>query len=217
MTLTVPDVGERLPTIVLVRGMALAVIFTWCRVTQSGHCRAKRPRSRPPSALDSPVAAAAVGTATSFRLMLVYLLVRPDRRDSGPADDRSDRREDGGGARRGERLGKLIGNFLGGFVAVAGYYLLQISPSLATLALITFIIGVGFAVQIAKGGVRGGNRLLAYNATIVILGLALLKDPAQFGNLGRAGRAVRNCLHIRGRHDGAALAAREDRAFAGQF
>ena len=79
---------------------------------------------------------------------------------------------------------KLLGNFLGGFVAVAAYYLLQVAPSLATLALITFIIGFGFAVQIAKGGVRGGNALLAYNATMVIFGLALLKGPANSGTWG---------------------------------
>src|SRR5204863_9420234 len=79
---------------------------------------------------------------------------------------------------------KLVGNFLGGFVAVAAYYLLRITPSLASLALITFLIGVGFAQQIVKGGVRGGNALLAYNATRVICGLAVLKGPANFGPWG---------------------------------
>ena len=79
---------------------------------------------------------------------------------------------------------KLIGNFLGGFVAVAAYYFLALAPSLVSLALITFIIGIGFAVQIAKGGVRGGNALLAYNATMVIFGLALLKGPSNSGTWG---------------------------------
>jgi hypothetical protein len=76
---------------------------------------------------------------------------------------------------------KLIGNFLGGFVAVAAYFVLSIAPSLATLALITFLIGIGFGLQIVKGGVRGGNALLAYNATMVIFGLALLKGPSNSG------------------------------------
>ena len=105
---------------------------------------------------------------------------------------------------------KLIGNFLGGFVAVAGYYLLQVAPSLMTLAIITFIIGFGFALQIVKGGVRGGNALLAYNATMVIFGLALLKGPANSGHLGSARRAVRNRQHIRSRHDGSPVAARSN-------
>src|SRR4030095_14803980 len=55
---------------------------------------------------------------------------------------------------------KLLGNFLGGFVAVAAFYTLAIAPTLATLALITFLIGMGFALQIAQGGVRGGNALI---------------------------------------------------------
>jgi len=43
---------------------------------------------------------------------------------------------------------------------------------------------VGFAREIAKGGVRGGNALIAYNATMVIFGLALLKGPANSGTWG---------------------------------
>ena len=35
-----------------------------------------------------------------------------------------------------------------------------------------------------KGGVRGGNALLAYNATMVIFGLALLKGPSNSGTWG---------------------------------
>ena len=61
---------------------------------------------------------------------------------------------------------------------------MAIAPSLASLALITFLIGFGFAVQIAKGGVRGGNALLAYNATMVIFGLALLKGSDNSGTWG---------------------------------
>jgi hypothetical protein len=79
---------------------------------------------------------------------------------------------------------KLAGNFLGGFIAVAGYYLLNIAPSLPTLALISFLMGVAFAVQIVKGGAWGGNALLAYNATMVIFGLAILKGPANSGTWG---------------------------------
>ena len=39
-------------------------------------------------------------------------------------------------------------------------------------------------MQIVKGGVRGGNALLAYNATMVILGLGILKGPANSGTWG---------------------------------
>jgi hypothetical protein len=80
--------------------------------------------------------------------------------------------------------GKLIGNFLGGFIAIAAYYLLASNPTLWTLSLITFLIGMGFGLEIVKGGVRGGNALLAYNATMVIFGLAILKGPANSGTWG---------------------------------
>ena len=50
--------------------------------------------------------------------------------------------------------------------------------------MIAFINGIGFCQQIVKGGVRGGNALLAYNAAMVILGLALLKGPSNSGTWG---------------------------------
>jgi hypothetical protein len=79
---------------------------------------------------------------------------------------------------------KLAGNFIGGIIAVIAFYVVNLAPSLATLALITFLIGVIFAQEIVKGGVRGGNALLSYNATIVILNLALLKGPSNSGTWG---------------------------------
>jgi hypothetical protein len=66
-------------------------------------------------------------------------------------------------------------------IAVAAFFLLQMVPTLLNLSLITFIIAFGFALQIAKGGERGGNALLAFNATMVIFGLAILKGPSNSG------------------------------------
>jgi hypothetical protein len=67
---------------------------------------------------------------------------------------------------------------------VLGYYLLNIVPSLPTLALISFLIGIAFGQQIVKGGAHGGNALLAYNATMIIFGLAILKGPDNSGTWG---------------------------------
>jgi hypothetical protein len=39
-------------------------------------------------------------------------------------------------------------------------------------------------LQIVKGGIRGGNALLGYNAAMIIFGLALLKGPASSGTWG---------------------------------
>ena len=79
---------------------------------------------------------------------------------------------------------KLAGNFIGGIIAIIAFYVVDLAPSLATLALVTFLIGAVFAQEIVKGGVRGGNALLSYNATIVILNLALLKGPSNSGTWG---------------------------------
>jgi hypothetical protein len=134
--------------------------------------------------LESPVTAAAIGTAIVLPLMLIYLLF--GLTDAIPVLLTTvllvAKMEEERGAASG--WAKLLGNFLGGFVAVAAFYTLQIAPTLLVLALITFIIGVGFANEIVKGGVRGGNALIAYNSTMVIFGLALLKGPANSGTWG---------------------------------
>lgn len=182
VTLTVPDIAERM-TRIFVRGMALSVLFTWIAFAIW-----PRPSPKPPdppaAALASPVAAAAIGTAIVLPLMLVYLLF--GLTDAIPVLLTTvlivaKMEEERGAASAWAKLG---GNFIGGFVAIAGYYLIQIAPTLATLTVVTFIIGFAFAAQIVKGGVRGGNALLAYNATMVILGLALLKGPANSGTWG---------------------------------
>ena len=167
----------------LVKAMALAVIFTWISFAIWPLPSPKSPD--PPAApLDLPLAAAALGTVIVLPLMLAYMLF--GLIDAIPVLLTTvllvAKMEEERGAASG--WAKLIGNFLGGFVAVAAFYLLALAPSLVSLALITFIIGVGFAVQIAKGGVRGGNALLAYNATMVIFGLALLKGPSNSGTWG---------------------------------
>jgi len=179
VTLTVSEYAGVLPGL-LVRAMALAVIFTWIAFAIWPLPSSKSPD--PPAApSESPIRSAALGTAIVLPLMLVYMLF--GLTDAIPvllttvllvAKMEEERSAASGWA-------KLIGNFLGGFVAVAAFYLLAVAPSLMSLTLITFIIGIVFALQIAKGGVRGGNALLAYNATMVIFGLALLKGPANSG------------------------------------
>ena len=182
VTLTVSQYAGILSGL-LVKAMALAVIFTWIAFAIWPLPSPKSP-DPPASAHKSPIAAAAIGTAIVLPVMLVYMLF--GLTDAIPvllttvllvAKMEEERGAAGGWA-------KLIGNFLGGFVAIAAYYVLAIAPSLATLALITFLIGIGFAQQIVKGGVRGGNALLGYNAAMVIFGLALLKGPANSGTWG---------------------------------
>ena len=182
VTLTLSQYAGILPGL-LVRAMCLAMIFTWLGYALFPLPSPKSP-DPPAHPLDDPVAAAALGTVIVVPLMLVYLLF--GLTDAIPVLLTTvllvAKMEEERGAASG--WAKLRGNFLGGFVAVAAFYVLQIAPSLASLTLIVFIIGLGFAIQIVKGGVRGGNALLAYNSTIIIFGLALLKGPANSGTWG---------------------------------
>ena len=179
VSLTQPELAPRVSEI-FVRAMALAVIFTWIahaiwpRVLQV-------PRTPPQGPVASPIVTAALGTMIVLPLMLVYLLF--GLTDALPVLLTTillvaKMEEERGAA---TAAGMLIGNFLGGLIAIAAYTLLQIAPSLATFALIVFLISFGFAVQIAKGGAAGGNALIAFNATMIILGLFILKGPANEG------------------------------------
>ena len=182
VTLTLSQYAGIFPGL-LVRAMALAVLVTWVAYAIWPLPSPKSPD--PPAApLTSPVAAAAIGTAIVLPLMLIYLLF--GLTDAIPVLLTTvllvaKMEEERGAA---SASAKLMGNFLGGFIAVAAYFALQIAPSLASLGLITFIIGFGFATQIVIGGPRGGNALLAYNATMVIFGLALLKGQDNSGTWG---------------------------------
>jgi hypothetical protein len=182
VTLTLAEYAGILPGL-LVRSMALAILFAWV-----GFAIWPRPSPKPPdpasAPLKNPWAPAAVGTLIILPLMLIYLLF--GLTDAIPVLLTTvllvAKMEEERGAASG--MAKLLGNFLGGFAAVAAYYLLQVAPTLPTLTLIVFLMGFGFGMEIVKGGARGGGALVAYNATMVIFGLALLKGPSNSGTWG---------------------------------
>lgn len=182
ITLTLSQYAGVFPSI-LVRSMALAMIFTWLAYAIWPLPSPKAPDPpAPPS--EAPVASAVAGALIVLPLMFTYLYY--GWTDAIPVLLTTTlivaKMEEERGA--ASAWAKLLGNFLGGFVAVAAYYLLAIAPSLASLTLITFIIGFCFARQVVKGGVKGGNALIAYNATMVIFGLALLKGAGNSGTWG---------------------------------
>mgnify|MGYP003578939308 CR=1 FL=1 len=182
ITLTVPQIAGIIPA-ALERAIALAVIVSWLMFAIWPR---PSPKTPPPPAMqpDRVVLAAALGAAIVLPLMLIFLLFGIT--DAIPvllttvlivSQMEQERASANASA-------KLTANFLGGFAAGAAYFALSIAPSLIALALISFLIGVGFALQIVKGGVRGGNALLGYNAAMIIFGLALLKGSENSGTWG---------------------------------
>ena len=179
LTLTHPDQGYRMAQ-VLSRAMGLAVVNTW--VMHAIWPRvAKIPQAPPQEAVGAPIATASVGTFIVLPVMLVYWLF--GLTDAMPVllqvvllvakmeEERS----------KATAAAKLISNFLGGFVGLAAYLMLGIAPTLVTFALITFILSVWFGFKISKGGTEGSNAELAFNATMIIFGLFILKGDANAG------------------------------------
>jgi hypothetical protein len=179
LTLTQPDLALRMCE-VLTRAMALAVINTW--VMHAIWPRiVKIPMGAPQDAVYAPAATAAIGTFIVLPVMLVYWLF--GLTDAIPVllqvvllvakmeEERS----------KATATAKLITNFLGGFVGLAAYLVLGIAPSLASFALIVFILSAWFGYQISKGGLAGSNAELGFNATMIIFGIFVLKGDANAG------------------------------------
>ena len=179
ITLTHPDQAPAMRRI-LSQAMIWAVIMAW--VMHAIWPRvAKIPQAPPQVAVGAPIATAAVGTLIVLPVMLVYWLF--GLTDAMPVliqvvllvakmeEERS----------RATAFAKLVSNFLGGFLGLGAYLVLGIAPTLVTFALIVFILSMWFGYQISKGGVRGSNAELAFNATMVIFGLFLLKGDTNAG------------------------------------
>ena len=182
ITLMIPMQGHRLAQI-FARGMMVAVFFTW-----AAHAIWPRPfAALPPgenAPADDPMRMALAGTLVIVPIMLVYQMF--GLTDAMPVLTTTTLIVAKMDQERGAITGimKLITNFLGGFIAVVAYYALNIAPSLATFALITFIVTFGFGHFISKGGPKAGAALLGFNATMIIFGLAILKGPANEGVWG---------------------------------
>jgi hypothetical protein len=163
--------------------MMVAVFITWVV-----HAIWPRPFAAMPPGEDAPsdhpLRMALAGTLVVLPIMLVYQLfgltdAMPVLTTTTLIVAKMDQEK---GATTG--IIKLITNFLGGIIAVVAYYALSIAPSLATFALITFIMTFGFGHVISKGGPKAGAALLGFNATMIIFGLAILKGPDNEGVWG---------------------------------
>lgn len=174
-----PPLAGLLP-VALVRAMAVAMLILWSTYALWSHI-APRPAAPVPTPIASPVTTALTGTAIVMPLMLVYLLF--GLTDALPVlvttvllvANLDPQR----GAMHG--LAMMLGNLIGGLIGVLAYMLLQIAPSLITLALITFIAAVAFGARIEKGGPAAAIGLITCNSTLIILSSAILSGPSNSG------------------------------------
>lgn len=179
ITLTQPDFAPRLRD-VLIRGMGLAVINCWIMHAIWPRVLAK-PTAPPQSAVDAPIATAAIGTLIVLPVLLVYWLF--GLTDAMPvllqvvllvAKMEQERSKE-------TAITKLLANFVGGFVGLAAFLLLGAAPSLATFFLITFLMSAYFGERISRGGRAGSNAELAFNAAMLIFGIYILKGDMNSG------------------------------------
>ena len=160
----------------LARAMAVAILILWCVYALWPEVV---PRPAPPAAapVASPVKTALVGTAVVMPVILVHLLF--GLTDALPVlvttvllvanfDPQQ-------GAMQG--LGMMLGNLFGGFIGLVAFLTLGMASSLITLALITFLIAIVFAIRIDKGGSGAAIALLTCNSSLIILSTAIA-DPS---------------------------------------
>jgi hypothetical protein len=160
--------------------MVVAVLILWCVHALWPQIA---PRSTPPASqsIDSPVKPALVGTAVVMPVMLAYLLLGlanalPVLVTTVLLVANFDPRQ---GAMQG--LAMMTGNLIGGLIGLAAFMLLAVMPSLITLAFITFLIAIAFAIRIEKGGPGAAIALMTCNATLIILSTAIANPSSSSG------------------------------------
>jgi hypothetical protein len=171
VTMIAPQQAGALPY-AFMRGMAVAVSSVWVvHLLWSRLPPPAPPASQPASEL--PIAKALTGVAIVLPLMLVYLMYGVT--DALPVLITTVVLVINFDPKRSAMQGMamMIGNFIGGLVALLSYALLQVAPSLAVLALITFLVALPFAVRIEKGGPGGSVGLVTFNQAIVLFSLSL--------------------------------------------
>jgi DUF2955 family protein/fusaric acid resistance family protein len=174
----IAPVGAEILPVALIRGIAMAVVLiavvyiAWPRVPRPKAAIATTPGDA------SPLAIALLSTAVVVPLMLFYLLF-------GLADalpvmvatvmlvanfdlQRS----------RMHALGMVAGNFAGGLLALLLHAVLMTTPSLPFLALLLFVVLLGFGQRIVAGGPAAAVALIACNTMLIILSSSLASDSA---------------------------------------
>jgi hypothetical protein len=176
VTIASPQQAGALP-FAFVRGMIVAVAIIWLS-------QLLWPKMRPPTqaattpVFESPVARALAGTAIVLPPMLVYLMF--GLTDALPVLITTVLLVLNFDRKRGviQGLAMMFGVFIGGLIALVGYALLQIAPSLVALALISFIIAMLFARRIERGGAGAAVAVVTLNQALVMFSLSLVPGPS---------------------------------------
>ena len=165
-----------LPT-AMVRGIALALLaigcvyLPWPQTLPRAAASAAVPTA-PPS-----IATALLSTAIVMPLMLVYLLF--GLADALPVIVTTVLLVATFDLQRGRlQAGAMIlGNFAGGILGLLMHSLLLTQPNLVFLALLLFVVLLGFGQRIAAGGPAAAVALITCNSMLIILSSAIAAGP----------------------------------------
>lgn len=162
----------------LIRSIALAlamiglVYLPWPRVP------VPTPKPAPAASAATPLMRALLSTAVVMPLMLIYLLFGlADVLPVLVATVLLVVNFDLQGSRM-QALGMIIGNFAGGLLGLLLHSLLLTTPSLPFLALLLFVVLLGFGQRIVAGGPMAGVALIACNGMLIIFSSAIASGPS---------------------------------------
>ena len=179
IALTYPAQAEIMPT-ALVRAVAVAMVVIWCVHALWPRLLPPGPKT-PPTPITSPIKTALLGTAVVMPVMLAYLML--GLTDALPVLVTTVLLVSNMELQRGTAngLAMMLGNLVGGLVGMAAYFVLQVAPSLITLALILFMMGLAFAIRLEKGAIEAETELVAFNTSMIIFSSAIQAGAAGSG------------------------------------
>ena len=163
--------------IALIRSIALALVMIWLVHLPWPRIPVPAPKPAAPASAATPLARALLSTAVVMPVMLVYLMfgladVLPVLVATVMLVVNFDLQ-----ASRAQALGMILGNFAGGLLGLLLHGLLLTTPSLPFLALLLFVVLLGFGQRIVAGGAMGGVALIACNGMLIIFSSAIASGP----------------------------------------
>jgi hypothetical protein len=165
---------------VLAAGLAIAIVDVWCMYAIWPTPMPKTAQAAPPP-IDFPIRMALAGTLIVMSLLLLYLLfgwvdVIPVLTSTLLIVIHLEPDEGGRQA-----MYRSVSVLFGGLIGWVAFLLLAIMPTLATLALITFVIGLLFATHVDKPGAHGTIAALAFNTAMILFGKAIASPDNSSG------------------------------------